>query len=87
MSGVRPEHNRTDDQRAACARVHFGGVAVRWEPALFEGQAAPPAGSIAGYGVDAGMGCFFDAAAVGAVGADVSTAWLAATEARSGCGR
>ena len=56
----------SDDIRVACARVRFAPSdirAVRWELATFEDQDPVPDDQIAGYGVDAGMGCFFDAAA------------------------
>lgn len=57
----------SDDVRVACARVRFAPPnihAVRWELAHFEGQdPAPGDDELAAYGVDAGMGCFFDAAA------------------------
>lgn len=74
------------DLRIACARVRFGADdarASRWEAALFEGQAPPPSGEVSGYGVDAGMGCFFDQDARGVVDDSVTESWLAATEKNS----
>jgi hypothetical protein len=72
------------DERVACARVRFAGDSkpVRWEVASFAGEPAPAAGAIPGYGVDAGMGCFFDGAACGGVEPAVVQAWLAAAASR-----
>jgi len=70
------------DQRVACARVRFGppGVrGVRWEPALFEGQAPPKDDDLPAYGVDSGTGCFFDEAACATIDEATTDAWLAAT--------
>jgi hypothetical protein len=74
------------DQRVACARVRFSAenaVATRWELALLEEQAEPGADEVAGYGVDAGMGCFFDQHAQGKVDEKESEAWLRAAEKNS----
>jgi hypothetical protein len=74
------------DQRVACARLRFSAenaVATRWELALFEGQAQPASDEVAGYGVDAGMGCFFDQRAQGKVDEKESEAWLRAAEKNS----
>lgn len=75
------------DARVACARVRFAGdgaPAVRWEPAGFEGDAPPEGDAIPGYGVDAGMGCFFDAeAAKGDLDEETTEAWLAACDTSS----
>ena len=71
------------DERVACARVRFADArAVRWEHAHFEGTTAPGPDEIAGYGVDAGTGCFFDASVRGVVDEAVGEAWMAASEAR-----
>jgi hypothetical protein len=72
------------DQRVACARVRLRALhAVHWEPAGFEGGRAPGGDDIAAYGVDAGMGSFFDAAARARVDEVTTEAWLAAMNARS----
>ncbi len=71
-----------DQARVACARVRFAaGPAVTWEHATFEGGGAPGPDEVAGYGVDAGMGCFFDAASNAEVDEATMDAWLAAMEA------
>lgn len=68
------------DTRVACARVRFAvRPAVRWHAPAQPDQFDTAHGPAAGYGVDSGTGCFFDAGAVGAVDSD---AWLAAMEAR-----
>jgi hypothetical protein len=72
------------DQRIACARVRFASPderAVKWEPAFGEGQGPFEDGSLPGYGVDAGTGCFFDCAAVGDVGETDPDEWLVAFQA------
>lgn len=71
------------DQRVACARVRFSpdAIATRWEVALFEGQTEDDASELPGYGVDAGTGCFFDAATRGAVDETLANEWLAAHHA------
>jgi hypothetical protein len=71
------------DQRVACARVRFGPPdvrAVRWEPALYEGQAPPEDDDLPAYGVDSGTGCFFDKAACAPIDEATSDAWLEATD-------
>lgn len=70
------------DARVACARVRFDPAvhAQRWEVAAFEGQEPPFDDKIPGYGVDAGMACFFDEEARSAVDEATTDAWLAATE-------
>ncbi|HEX3760371.1 MAG TPA: DUF4241 domain-containing protein [Kofleriaceae bacterium] len=70
------------DRRVACARVCLdrAAPAVRWQMALTEGQPTPDDGEVAGYGVDAGMGSFYDLAASAAVDEATSQAWLDATE-------
>lgn len=76
------------DRRVACARVRFdqAAMAARWEPAVFDDE--PPSASegedpdaVPGYGVDAGVGCFFDSAARATIDESTSAAWLAALEA------
>lgn len=68
------------DTRVACARVRFAaGPALRWEPAEFAGQAAGADGDPA-YGVDCGIGCFFDAAARADVDEATMAAWFAGSE-------
>jgi hypothetical protein len=72
------------DERVACARVRFadaGARATRWETAIFEGEAAPGADEIAGYGVDSGTGCFFDRGERADVDDVPGEEWLAAMEA------
>lgn len=73
------------DLRVACSRVRFepSSPATRWEVALFEGQELPGHDKIPGYGVDAGMGCFFDAEARAEVDEATSEAWLQALETNS----
>ncbi|WAS94910.1 DUF4241 domain-containing protein [Nannocystis punicea] len=73
------------DVRVACARVRFesSAPAVRWEVAVFEGEKPPVGDAIPGYGVDAGMGCFFDEQARGVVDEATSEAWLAAMEEKA----
>jgi hypothetical protein len=73
------------DLRVACARVRFDPAvpAVKWEMAIFEGQEVPTGDNISGYGVDAGMGCFFDEEALGSVDEATTDGWLAATEKNS----
>jgi hypothetical protein len=67
------------DTRVACVRVRFADEpAVRWQDPGQPDQLDTAQGPTSGYGVDTGTGCFFDAAAVGAVDSD---AWLAAMEA------
>ncbi len=71
------------DARVACARVRFAATeAVRWEMATFAGQEALADDEAAGYGVDAGTGCFYDAEARGDVDEATGAVWLAAMEAR-----
>jgi Protein of unknown function (DUF4241) len=51
-----------DDGRCAAARLLARATPVtRWEPAMIEGEELAP-GDLPGYGVDAGLGCFMDAA-------------------------
>jgi len=51
-----------DDERCAAARLVARDAAVtRWEPAMTEDDDRAP-GGLPGYGVDAGLGCFMDAA-------------------------
>ena len=70
------------DTRVACARVRFAArPAVRWEPALFVGQAAN-SGDGSTYGVDTGMGCFFDQAACAKVDESTMQAWGEALDRR-----
>lgn len=73
------------DVRVACARVRFepSARAVRWDVAVFAGDEPPVGDAIPGYGVDAGMGCFFDEQARGVVDEAISEAWLAAMEKNS----
>jgi hypothetical protein len=73
-----------DDERVACARVRFAedSKPVRWEAASFAGGPPAKAEAIPGYGVDTGMGCFFDESAHGSVDETEVEAWLAATTAR-----
>lgn len=70
------------DRRVACARVCFdrAAPAVRWEMALREGERTPGADEAAGYGVDTGMGSFYDLAVRAEVDEATSEAWLAATD-------
>lgn len=81
----------SEDRRVACARVRFGDApARRWEAADFRGlddEEASTAGADAlgappGYGVDAGTGCFFDAAAGVPLDEATSDAWVAGLESR-----
>jgi hypothetical protein len=78
-------HFENDDRRVACSRVRFdaSAPATRWELALFEGQPPPGADDMAGYGVDTGTGCFFDAAARADVDEATSNDWLDAMEANA----
>jgi hypothetical protein len=72
------------DLRVACARVRFVSsreLAHSWEPAGFEGDRAVSEEEVSGYGVDAGMGCFFDHRAQGSVTDVTRNAWLRAAEA------
>jgi hypothetical protein len=71
-----------DDARVACARVRFDdeAAAVRWEPALYEGEEAPEDGGPAGSGVDSGTWGFFDAGLSASVDEVTSQRWLAALE-------
>lgn len=70
------------DTRVACARVRFAArPAVRWEPALFVGQTAD-SGDGSTYGVDTGMGCFFDQAACAKVDESTMQAWGEALDRR-----
>lgn len=70
-------HFGNADQRVACARVRLSGApAVRWEQAWFAAPTDPLDPDA--YGVDAGIGCFFDPGPHGPV--DDST-WLATAEA------
>ncbi|OKJ09083.1 DUF4241 domain-containing protein [Kitasatospora sp. CB01950] len=61
----------SSDTRIAAAMLRIADrPAVRWQPALSEGQdhGRLGAGDFFGYGVDAGTGCFLDASAVGPIG-------------------
>lgn len=81
LAVARFTHPGGIDERVACARVRFSDRrAIRWEMALFEGQAPVEDGMVAGYGVDTGTGCFFDAAARADVDEAATAAWLAACE-------
>ena len=71
------------DARVACARVRFAGrAAVRWSTPAQPDQFETADGSVDGYGVDSGTGCFFDASAIAEVESKTD-AWLAAMEATS----
>lgn len=74
-----------DDQRIACARVHFGQerVAVRWEPALYLGQEPLREEERPGSGVDSGTWGFFDAGTTGAVDEETAQGWLDALQKNS----
>ena len=66
------------DERVACARVRCGppgARAVKWEPAAFNGRLPPGKDELPTYGVDSGMGCFFDGAARPHVGRETSVGW------------
>lgn len=78
-------HFENSDRRVACSRVRFdaSAPATRWELALFEGQPMPGEDDLPGYGVDAGIGCFFDAEAHADVDEATSNAWLDALQANS----
>ena len=70
-------HFSNADQRVACARVRLTDDPVlRWEPAWFAAPTDP--GDPDAYGVDAGMGCFFDPGPHGPVD---DSSWLATAEA------
>jgi hypothetical protein len=73
------------DLRVACARVRFdsSAPATRWEVGRFEGEQSQSREEVPGYGVDAGMGCFFDAEARATVDQSTSDDWLHAIERNS----
>ena len=67
------------DARVACARVRFmppDHPVHRWQPAGFDGDDGDNIEAC--YGVNAGMGSFFDATVCGSVDEATSDAWLAA---------
>lgn len=74
---VHQENKAPEYDRVACMRVQFSAaVPVRWQLALLPGQDASTLqpGEFFGYGVDAGLGCFVDAAWLEALDGEVGEA-------------